>query len=146
MKSVDAWLPFREKSKNHQDEANIEFSITQDEIENYEEDAVEDIFTELSDEETQVPRVKKYKHIDEKANTSIKATRITSQQIYDEESPTTAEIESSNSIIAKKPCFIREERCEDTVFGELVTVMLKKLDTESRKRAKKEIMHILLGS
>lgn len=36
------------------------------------------------------------------------------------------------------------ERCEDAIFGELVAVMLKKLSSEDKKRAKKEIMNILL--
>lgn len=36
------------------------------------------------------------------------------------------------------------ERCEDLIFGELVVAMLKKFDTEEKKRAKKEIMNILL--
>lgn len=36
------------------------------------------------------------------------------------------------------------ERCEDTIFGELVVAMLKKMDSEEKKRAKKEIMNILL--
>lgn len=36
------------------------------------------------------------------------------------------------------------ERCEDTIFGELVVAMLKKMKPEEKKRAKKEIMNILL--
>lgn len=36
------------------------------------------------------------------------------------------------------------ERCEDSIFGELVVAMLKKLEPEEKKRAKKEIMNILL--
>lgn len=36
------------------------------------------------------------------------------------------------------------ERCEDTIFGELVVAMLKKLSPEQKKQAKKEIMNILL--
>lgn len=36
------------------------------------------------------------------------------------------------------------QRCEDTIFGELVVAMLKKLNAEDKKRAKKEIMNILL--
>lgn len=38
----------------------------------------------------------------------------------------------------------RNERCEDTIFGELVVAMLKKMNAEEKKRAKKEIMNILL--
>lgn len=37
-----------------------------------------------------------------------------------------------------------EQRCEDEIFGEFVVAMLKKLPLEERKRAKKEIMNILL--
>lgn len=36
------------------------------------------------------------------------------------------------------------ERCEDTIFGELVVAMLKKMKPDDKKRAKKEIMNILL--
>lgn len=36
------------------------------------------------------------------------------------------------------------ERCEDTIFGELIVAMLKKMKPEDKKRAKKEIMNILL--
>lgn len=36
------------------------------------------------------------------------------------------------------------ERCEDEIFGELVAVMLKKMNEEEKKRVKKEIMNILL--
>lgn len=36
------------------------------------------------------------------------------------------------------------ERCEDSIFGELVVAMLKKLEPNEKKRAKKEIMNILL--
>lgn len=36
------------------------------------------------------------------------------------------------------------ERCEDTIFGELVVAMLKKMEPDDKKRAKKEIMNILL--
>lgn len=46
-----------------------------------------------------------------------------------------------NNKIEKKPS---TDRCEDAIFGELVTAMLKKLDPEEKKRAKKEIMNILL--
>lgn len=38
-----------------------------------------------------------------------------------------------------------ESRCEDAIFGELVTSMLKKMDSPNRKRAKKEILNILLS-
>lgn len=38
-----------------------------------------------------------------------------------------------------------ESRCEDDIFGELVTSMLKKMDSPNRKRAKKEILNILLS-
>lgn len=37
-----------------------------------------------------------------------------------------------------------EQRCEDEIFGEFVVAMLKKLPVEKNKRAKKEIMNILL--
>lgn len=36
------------------------------------------------------------------------------------------------------------KRCEDTIFGELVVAMLQKMGPEEKKRAKKEIMNILL--
>lgn len=36
------------------------------------------------------------------------------------------------------------ERDEDTIFGELVVAMLKKMQPNDKKRAKKEIMNILL--
>lgn len=36
------------------------------------------------------------------------------------------------------------ERCEDSIFGELIVAMLKKLEPDEKKRAKKEIMNILL--
>lgn len=35
-------------------------------------------------------------------------------------------------------------RCEDEIFGELVTAMLKRMSPQDKKRAKKEIMNILL--
>lgn len=34
--------------------------------------------------------------------------------------------------------------CEDTIFGQLVTAILKKMNPDEKKRAKKEIMNILL--
>lgn len=37
------------------------------------------------------------------------------------------------------------DRCEDTIFGELVTVMLKGIPDAKKKQAKKEIMNILLS-
>lgn len=37
-----------------------------------------------------------------------------------------------------------EQRCEDEIFGEFIVAMLKKLPPEEKKRAKKEIMNILL--
>lgn len=36
------------------------------------------------------------------------------------------------------------ERCEDTIFGELVAAMLKKMPTDNKKQAKRNIMNILL--
>lgn len=36
------------------------------------------------------------------------------------------------------------ERDEDSIFGELVVAMLKKMTTDEKKRAKKEIMNLLL--
>lgn len=36
------------------------------------------------------------------------------------------------------------ERCEDTIFGELVVAMLRKMSPLQKKQAKKEIMNILL--
>lgn len=37
-----------------------------------------------------------------------------------------------------------DERCEDTIFGELVAAMLKKMSPKQKKQTKKEIMNILL--
>lgn len=37
-----------------------------------------------------------------------------------------------------------EHRCEDEIFGEFVVAMLKKLPLEEKKRAKKEIINVLL--
>lgn len=53
----------------------------------------------------------------------------------DKENSTKVDTKSDNS---------PNERCEDIIFGELVVAMLKKMNPEDKKRAKKEIMNILL--
>lgn len=37
-----------------------------------------------------------------------------------------------------------ESRCEDTIFGELVAAMLKKMSPNQKKQAKRDIMNIIL--
>lgn len=49
---------------------------------------------------------------------------------------TGAEVSASNSDA--------NNRCEDTIFAELVAAILKKMNPDEKKRAKKEIMNILL--
>ncbi|TMW54680.1 hypothetical protein DOY81_000211 [Sarcophaga bullata] len=39
----------------------------------------------------------------------------------------------------------RNERCEDVIFGELVTAMLMRMDESKKKNIKKEIMNMLLS-
>uniref|UniRef100_A0A1A9W2F0 MADF domain-containing protein n=1 Tax=Glossina brevipalpis TaxID=37001 RepID=A0A1A9W2F0_9MUSC len=39
---------------------------------------------------------------------------------------------------------VNDDRCEDDIFGELVTVMLKRMDEDKKRNVKKEIMNLLL--
>lgn len=45
---------------------------------------------------------------------------------------------------AQNPNSLPKERCEDEIFGEFVVSMLKKMPTDDKRRAKKEIMNILI--
>lgn len=51
---------------------------------------------------------------------------------------------SQNKYETESSSLDTNKRCEDTIFGELVAAMLKKMNPDEKKRAKKEIMNILL--
>lgn len=44
---------------------------------------------------------------------------------------------------ANPPNSVKNDRCEDTIFGELVAATLKSMNPEAKKQAKKDIMNIL---
>jgi len=161
-----------DSSNNEMNNENVDFEITENEIEAYndDDDLTDNLFVELSDEEKdgQLSQNDSY-HSDSdfvklttvtiKLDTTPDATTkamqsepITFEDLVSSESGVAdqrlpAETEETNIInenyngVSKAT----ESRCEDVIFGELVTSMLKKMDSPNRKRAKKEILNILLS-
>lgn len=138
----------------------IDFVITENEFEAYNDDDDENMFVELSDEDVQESPV----HLNDASveivpktpvcysrpvSNTVKKEIQTAAVVYEDSELNTSEqhlpsdyAEKQNSQKISKPT---ESRCEDVIFGELVTSMLKKMDSPSRKRAKKEILNILLS-
>lgn len=85
--------------------------------------------SENLDKKTQIKILKK------SSNKTEAPTNVSNVEIMDYNS-SKPEAKASNSA--------PNERCEDTIFGELIVAMLKKMNPEEKKRAKKEIMNILL--
>lgn len=87
-----------------------------------------------------------------KSNVASQATEpTTSNEPEYSEGNTAKSSDALNKNVKEEPNDARatntnaaEQRCEDEIFGEFVVAMLKKLPVEERKRAKKEIMNILL--
>lgn len=155
------------------DNENVDFVITENEIEAYDDDDLADnLFVELSDEETEEPfhpnDTSDMDLIDPTTLVTLKPMSKTDNEPTDiptkPVNPATRLFEDTNSpeqtmteqhlptddvdapheeyqIVNKTT----ESRCEDVIFGELVTSMLKKMDSPNRKRAKKEILNILLS-
>ncbi|XP_073848804.1 uncharacterized protein isoform X2 [Musca autumnalis] len=51
---------------------------------------------------------------------------------------------SKSGETSSAPASSTSERCEDVIFGELVTAMLKRMDEDKKRNIKKEIMNLLL--
>lgn len=54
-------------------------------------------------------------------------------------------VEQANEKSSEKLSPVVGERCEDVIFGELVSAMLKRMDENKKKSIKKEIMNILFS-
>lgn len=54
-------------------------------------------------------------------------------------------VKESKEVAAEKPQPLATERCEDVIFGELVSAMLKRMDENKKKNIKKEIMNLLFS-
>lgn len=93
--------------------------------------------SEIADVKTEIPTVQQSKLPNENEYTLSPEQQNTSDTSnHVERIPVDGDKQSGNSSAS--------ERCEDTIFGELVVAMLKKMKPEEKKRAKKEIMNILL--
>lgn len=151
---------------------NVDFVITENEIEAYnddDDDLAENVFVELSDEENDQQQQNDSRHSE--INTSMEFKLLPSYEnkkksdiISKAINPVTyvLDVKTNNSKMehlakengdatngnvqtVNKPTESTESRCEDVIFGELVATMLKKMDSPNRKRAKKEILNILLS-
>lgn len=154
---------------------NVDFVITENEIEAYnddDDDLADNLFVELSDDEKD-EQMHPNPNDDNFCNSDTNSTSIqkpipthdnkpeldstakTSPLVFVEVNSLelrTADQQSTEAVVNEKTKDIPrtapktpEERCEDVIFGELVTSMLKKMDSQNRKRAKKEILNILLS-
>lgn len=169
--TIDADTRIEADSSNNDVHENekVDFVITENEIEAYtdDDDLGENLFVELSDEEKDYQLYQNdSSHSDQDfnkcsttvtftpdpynkntADTTIKQNKLESlifEDINSSEMRTELPVEETEveeyQAVSKTP-----ERCEDVIFGELVTSMLKKMDSPSRKRAKKDILNILLS-
>lgn len=153
----------KDKENDEENEA-IDFVITETEIEAYNDDDEDNMFVELSDEydepdvhPTDEPILNTSPEVVLQATVTpllqilTKPTK-TAAVVFDDDPPElrTSEQHLSMNHAEHENCQkitnqTTESRCEDVIFGELVTSMLKKMDTPARKRAKKEILNILLS-
>lgn len=149
---------------------NVDFVITENEIEAYnddDDDLADNLFVELSDDDKDEPVQRNdscnsdtdlqnsstqklvYKHEHKHQSETINSLPV----VFEDEHPlelrnaeqhysTDTDVANENYKLVTKTA---ESRCEDVIFGELVTSMLKKMDSPNRKRAKKEILNILLS-
>ncbi|KAG4068626.1 hypothetical protein HA402_002317 [Bradysia odoriphaga] len=139
----------------------IDFVITENELEAYNDDDDENMFIELSDEDVEsvvhptdaVQSVKTSTGVDTQtpvsnnrpvSNTLTKQTK-TATVVYEDSLEQRLPLNGAENESSQNITKTSESRCEDVIFGELVTSMLKKMDSPSRKRAKKEILNILLS-
>lgn len=111
----------------------IEFCITEDEI-NQQDDADPDepfhLFEVLNEEDE---RYQSEEEVDAESTQTDHCKIVVKNECLEE-----VELNTKGKRQNKG------ERCEDTIFGELVTAMLLKMSPENKKRTKKEIMNILL--
>lgn len=160
-----------------EDEEAVDFIITENEIEAYnEEDDDDNVFVELSDVEEDSAKDQSNQNFIQSSeripSESVESTHVPTDQhghifVSDValdaqevqfENVTSLEVEaddpqllsSVNVAEAQNKSVVKivetvSNRCEDTIFGEWVTAMLKKMDSPNRKRAKKEILNILLS-
>lgn len=134
-------------------DVTVEFSISQNDLDELDdmEDNKDGIFVELSDTEddvspnkqlTQPPKVSDViqKNTQENEISATTETKMPSEEITNKDTPAPA--------VATKPESISQNTsdkpCEDRIFGDLVTVMLMKLNDQEKRIAKRKIMEILL--
>ncbi|XP_037028366.1 uncharacterized protein LOC119068751 [Bradysia coprophila] len=155
-----------EADKDHGVEGEcIDFVITENELEAYNDDDDENMFIELSDEDVEtilqptddVPSVKtsaglvtqtpvsNSRPISNNPTKQTKTATVTYEDSLELQSEQRLPLNGAENESYQKITKTTESRCEDVIFGELVTSMLKKMDSPSRKRAKKEILNILLS-
>lgn len=159
---------------NDPENENVDFVITENEIEAYnddDDDLADNLFVELSDDDKDesVQRNDGYNSNTDLMNSStqkliykhdnkhqsetkpINSLPVVIEEVHPTElrnadqhysSTDHTDVQNENYQIVSKTA---ESRCEDVIFGELVTSMLKKMDSPNRKRAKKEILNILLS-
>lgn len=172
---LDARIEADSSNKDILENEKVDFVITENEIEDYDDDddLTDNLFVELTDEErddelyqndscpsdqdlvkssTLVTLQSTTEHNDntvlDVTAKSIKPVPILFEDVSSSELRTREQhvppedIVSENYQVVSKAA---ESRCEDVIFGELVTSMLKKMDSPNRKRAKKEILNILLS-
>ncbi|KAJ6637479.1 hypothetical protein Bhyg_10209 [Pseudolycoriella hygida] len=173
--SLDTSRPFHmlkvEKNEvtDHENE-NYDFVITENDIEAYndDDDFADNLFVELSDEEQQTndecdlsvdlqppTQLTSKAALEISSISNVSTTQSKSSPLAFEDTSATdykatephvfinrADVVTGDDQLVSKSS---ETRCEDVIFGELVTSMLKKMDSPNRKRAKKEIMNILLS-
>lgn len=146
------------------DNENVDFVITENEIEAYNDDDDDNLFVELSDEESVIhsndswlasrnsskpaKQTHAFKQERENVPTKLEATILEDENRFLLQEPE-PQLPTNNAVIVdkspQKNAEMKDARCEDVIFGELVTSMLKKMDSPNRKRAKKEILNILLS-
>lgn len=117
--------------------SEFEFCITEEDLNNVDDDNTDsvNVFHELADSESEI-----------ESNTDvIEDEQITKcEKKNDSVKSNTNDAPENPSKVIKTGDKRKSERCEDTIFGELVTAMLVKMDPVEKKRVKKEIMNILL--
>lgn len=164
-----------DNGRDVQEHENVDFVITENEIEAYnddDDDLADNLFVELSDGEqeddnlqpnhscnseldaknhsttkTHIPSKQDIRHTSDTPRKPTKPMPLAFEDVQCLETELHMSTEDADGLNenCRKVTKTNEARCEDVIFGELVTSMLKKMDSPNRKRAKKEILNILLS-
>ncbi|XP_073848803.1 uncharacterized protein isoform X1 [Musca autumnalis] len=158
------FMDFVERKNETQISKWPEFEITEDDVAEWRSNKEENMFLEVEDVDNTIEPADKCnvtkssddgkgKEFNQSSDNSVAvhnqakeqnansagASEKRPEEMCRESNPNSKSGETSSA-----PASSTSERCEDVIFGELVTAMLKRMDEDKKRNIKKEIMNLLL--